>query len=176
MATTNQFNLFANELAAKFNDPDKKYMVWLDAGSQYCGQANLSHDINRNAANPNEARTLAIVYRPYATNDATTGGFCRGRTLRHELGHSMGALQKEAPNTIADGAHCGDSGEDTMCYTSATTPETGPPAFDYNNDDYWDPAANPPLASTAKLPWWTVNNSRFICPVAGCAAPSTPDY
>ena len=104
-----------------------------------------------------------------------TGGFCRGRTLRHELGHTMGALQKVAPHAY-DGAHCNDSAEDTMCYTSATSFDSGGPSFDYGNDDYWDPVANPSLGSTRKLGWWTVNRSRFVCALTGCANPSTPEY
>lgn len=149
LATTRQFNLIAAGLAniQGLNRPDKKYFAWLDAGSQYCGQANLSQDTKRTADNQNEGKTLALVYRPYATTDGS-GGFCRGRTLRHELGHNMGALQSGAPHAF-DGAHCNDSAEDTMCYTSATTPDTGQPDFDYNNDDYWDPIANPPCPTPA---------------------------
>ncbi|MDQ4025827.1 MAG: zinc-dependent metalloprotease, partial [Actinomycetota bacterium] len=159
----NQFSLVSNELASRgFTNSNKKYFVWLDAPSQYCGQAQLYQDARRSADNYNERRTTAIVYRPYPTSDAS-GGFCRGRTLLHELGHNMGALQKVAPHAF-DGAHCNDSAEDVMCYTSQTSVDTGGPAFDWNNDDYWDPAANPALATDATLAWWTVNLSRFVCP------------
>jgi hypothetical protein len=170
-----QFSLVANELAAKgFNNPNKKYAVWLDAGSRYCGQGELYQDTRRSDQNYNERRTTAIVYRPYSTSDPLTGGFCRGRTLLHELGHNMGALQSVAPNQF-DGAHCDDSAEDVMCYTSQTNNDTGNAMFDYNKDDYWDPAAADP-ASTTKLSWWTVNNSKYICPSAGCTSPATPNY
>lgn len=183
LAGTNQFDLVSRDLA-KFTAPNKKYIVWLDAGSQYCGQGNLSQDVTRSAANANEGRTLAIVYRPYNMTDAASGGFCRGRTLRHEMGHTMGALQKVAPHAF-DGAHCNDSGEDTMCYTFADSVDTGGADFDYRNDDYWDPLANlsyplpyPSTAPTGKLPWWTVNLSSFLCNTpASCAQPtSTPAY
>lgn len=172
----NQFSLVAGELSARgFTSPDKKYAVWLDAGSQACGQGHLYQDTRRSAANANEGRTTAIVYRPYNAADAS-GGFCRGRTLRHELGHNMGALQSVAPSAF-DGAHCDDSAEDTMCYTSATSFDSGDAAFDHNNDDYWDPVAAPGLASAAKLPWWTVNLSRFVCPPGGdCSLANTPEY
>lgn len=179
LATTRQFNLIAGELANRpdLNKPNKKYFGWLDAGSQYCGQGHLSQDTQRTSANQNENRTLGLVYRPYSAsvNDGTTGGFCRGRTLRHELGHNLGALQSVAPHAY-DGAHCDDSGEDTMCYTSATSLDTGGPDFDYNNDDYWDPAANPKLGSQIRLPWWTANLSKFICPTTGCGSASTPEF
>lgn len=168
-----QFKLVAKELAAhqEFDDPDKKYAVWLDASSRYCGQANLSHDTQRAAENQNELRTTAIVYRPYDAKNAD-GGFCRGRTLLHELGHNLGALQEVAPNAF-DGAHCDDSAEDAMCYTSETSSDTGGPAFDWGNDDYWDPAA---AGGTGELGWWAVNLSRFVCPASGCADESTPNY
>lgn len=176
LAGSRQFSLVAGELsAAGFNLPNKKYFGWLDAGSKYCGQGHLSQDTRREVVNQNnEGKSLGLVYRPYAS-DAATGGFCRGRTLRHELGHNLGAVQSVAPNAF-DGAHCDDSGEDTMCYTSATSVDTGGPDFDYGNDDYWDPIANPAVPSTEKLPWWAVNLSRFVCPTAGCGAASTPEY
>jgi hypothetical protein len=171
----NQFDLVASELNSdgRFANPNKKYVVFLDAPSQYCGQGELWHDTQRTASNANEQRTLAIVYRPYDPASATTGGFCRGRTLRHELGHNLGALQAVAPSAF-DGAHCADSAEDTMCYVLSGTPDTGAPAFDYGNDVYWDPIA---AGGTAKLPWWTVNLSKYVCPPGGdCSKPNTPEY
>ena len=48
--------------------------------------------------------------------------------------------------------------------------------FDYGLDDYWDPAADPDSGSTAKLAWWTVNLSKFLCPAAGCDFPNDPQY
>lgn len=52
--------------------------------------------------------------------------------------------------------------------------------FDYRNDDYWDPIAVPVMApavpSTVKLPWWTVNLSRFVCPFGGdCDQANRPE-
>lgn len=163
LSGSNQFSLVANELAAspEFNKPNKKYVVWLDAGSKYCGQGTLYHDTRRTQDNPNNGRTTGIVYRPHSTSNGE-GGFCRGRTLLHELGHNMGALQVAAPSSFDD-AHCNDSAEDVMCYTSATSNDTGPAVFDYGSNDYWDPPAPSPA-----LPWWTVNLSRFVCdPAAG---------
>jgi hypothetical protein len=167
LAGSNQFGLVADEIAAKFTDPNKKYVVWLDAGSQYCGQGTLYQDTRRDASinASNVSRTTAIVYRPYATGDTTTGGFCRGRTLLHELGHNLGALQAIAPSSFDD-AHCDDSGEDVMCYTAnaearlGTNADTGAPVFDYGSNDYWDPDGG------RALPWWTVNLSSFLCATA----------
>ena len=176
LAGSQQFSLVAQELAERgFTNPDKKYVVWLDAGSRYCGQGHLSQDTQRTLANANNRRTLSIVYRPYATNNGE-GGFCRGRTLLHELGHNFGAVLSAAPNDF-DGAHCNDSAEDVMCYTSRTSYDSGGPVFDWNNDDYWDPAATGADGVSGKLPWWTSNLSRFLCPVGGdCSSPSAADY
>ncbi len=162
LGSSRQFSLVRDEVAAKFNDPDKKYVVWLDAGSRYCGQGELYQDARRDAElNNNQKRTTAIVYRPYSTTNAD-GGFCRGRTLLHEIGHNLGALQKVAPNAF-DGAHCDDDNNDVMCYPSSTQPTSAGSAFDYGNDDYWDPAPGSPLA------WWTVNLSRFVCTTGNCS-------
>ena len=161
LGSGNQFTVVKNEIASRgFNNANKKYVVWLDAPSQYCGQGELYQDTRRTSANNNQLKTTAIVYRPYPTGDPVTGGFCRGRTAMHEMGHNMGALQKVAPHAF-DGAHCSDSAEDVMCYTSATSLDTGDPAFDYKNDDYWDP-------SSGALPWWTVNLSKYVCPTTSC--------
>ena len=156
----NQFTLVANELKTKgFTNPNKKYAVWLDAGSNYCGQGTLYQDTSRSATNAsNVSRTTGIVYRPYPTANAD-GGFCRGRTLLHEVGHNLGAVQRSAPNAF-DGAHCDDDQEDVMCYEQNATFDSGDVGqFDYKNDDYWDPP-------TGTLPWWTVNLSKYICTTA----------
>jgi hypothetical protein len=169
LASGNQFNVVRNELLSRgYANANKKYIVWLDAGSRYCGQGELYQDTRRSAANNSELRATAIVYRPYSTSDPLTGGFCRGRTAMHEMGHTMGALQRVAPHAF-DGAHCNDSAEDVMCYTSATSFDSGPPAFDYGRDDYWDPASS-------KLSWWTVNLSKYVCPSTDCSTAAVPNY
>ena len=45
-------------------------------------------------------------------------------------------------------------------------------AFDYGLDDYWDPVADPTSGSKKKLKWWTVNLSKFLCPMKGCSFPN----
>lgn len=153
---SNQFNLVTSDVNRLPQDGRTKWVVWLDAPSRYCGQGNLAQDTKRTADNANNGKSVGIVYRPYA-DDPTTGGFCRGRTLLHEIGHNLGALQKVAPNAF-DGAHCNDNKNDVMCYTANSTVETAP-AFDTGRDDYWDGAA--PLAP---LLYWTANLNRFVVP------------
>ena len=173
----NQFKLVGQELSNRgLTNPNKKYVVWLDGPSRYCGQGQLYQDPSRSAANYNERRLYSVIYRPYATTDPATGGFCRGRTVMHEVGHTLGAVQTAAPN-VSDGAHCNDSAEDVMCYRTTSPPDTGPAVFDYGTNDYWDPAADPSQTSGVKLGWWTINLSKFVCPLSGCTnANSNPGY
>lgn len=194
LSTDRQFSLVANELEAsgKFSKADKKYIVWLDAGSRYCGQGTLWQDSSRLAGNKSEVnRTTGIVYRPYSTADPETGGFCRGRTLLHELGHNLGAVQNVAPNAF-DGAHCDDDNNDTMCYTGQASDQVTSiePQFDYGKNDYWDVGATKPAADddgypreqTEKLTFWALNLSKYVCPpatdgTANCtSANSEPGY
>lgn len=184
LSGSRQFSLVSNELSNKFPGTSKKYVAWLDAGSRYCGQGHLYQDARRVPDNANDVnRTTAIVYRPYDPADEKTGGFCRGRTLLHEVGHNLGALQDDAPNDF-DGAHCKDDDNDAMCYTSEATFDSGGPLgkFDYGNDDYWDAGADVvvPTVSKPNLGWWAVNLSKFICPPAGgvpdCGAENVPAY
>lgn len=168
-----QFELVKDDLARAFpssETPRKKYVAWLDAPSQYCGQGELYGDPRRSSSNSNDLRTTAVVYRPYAAS-GSDGGFCRGRTLLHELGHNLGALQAVAPNSFDD-AHCDDDANDVMCYIARSTQTSaGTGTFDFGNDDYWDAGAVPGSVNadaTGHLSWWTANLSRFVCrPAAG---------
>ena len=186
LSSQRQFSLVATELAGsgKFSATNKKYVVWLDAGSKYCGQGTLWQDTDRSPGNDSEVnRTTGIVYRPYTSTDGLTGGFCRGRTLLHELGHTLGAVQRGAPNAF-DGAHCDDDNNDTMCYTGAAIDQVSSPAaqFDHGKDDYWDPGASKPTTQNPdgspsgadRLPWWALNLSRYVCPLPVGATIATP--
>lgn len=181
--TKGGFNAVSKEVSG-FKASNKKYAVWLDAPYyNACGQAHGYQDTVRGPANLSEGRTLAVVYQAYQPHmtynrsHPLNGGFCRGRTLLHELGHNMGAVLNVAPN--AYGGHCDDTPEDIMCYQDADdTRDYGDAVFDYNNDDYWDPIAVGGFGSQVKLAWWTVNLSKYVCPPqpATCAQPNTPEY
>jgi hypothetical protein len=142
----------------------ENYVVWLDgagpAGS--CGQGTALLDSTRSQTNLNNlGGKLALIFR-------NGRDFCGADVVRHEIGHNLGALQPDAPNTT-DGVHCNDAYEDTMCEWQAPKLVGGPfngLYFDYGNDDYWDPPQGAPLG------WWTVNLSRFICPDAHCNRPA----
>ncbi len=190
-----QFDLVSSELERVFPDsesPRKKYIAWLDAPSKYCGQGELYGDWHRDRENWNDLRTTGVVYRPYDPSNID-GGFCRGRTLLHELGHNLGALYSKAPSAF-DGAHCNDDKNDVMCYAGSVTAGndtsgTSTGQFDYGNNDYWDAGAVAGsdnggaelLDGTGEhlkhLNWWTVNLSRFVCrpAVDGATAPVSCD-
>jgi hypothetical protein len=145
----------------------ENFLVWLDgpapAGS--CGQGTALLDSARSQSNLNNlGGKLAVIFRQ-------DRGFCGADVVRHEIGHNLGALQPDAPNT-EDGVHCIDAFEDTMCAWQAPKVAAGPfngLYFDYGNDDYWDPPQGAPLG------WWTLNLSRFICLDAQCNRPQRAD-
>lgn len=133
------------------------YLVWLDGpGPEACGEGERARDTRRTPDNAsNKGGKLAMLYRHGRD-------FCGHETVLHEIGHNLGALQPEAPNT-RDHAHCEDAREDVMCnQTARTATKAVDVFFDYGNDDYWDPPHGKPL------PWWTVNLSRFLCDDAAC--------
>jgi hypothetical protein len=140
----------------------RNFLVWLDGPgpSGACGQGTLYDDPTRAEWNANnQGGRVAMVFR-------SGSGFCGSNTVRHEIGHNLGALQPGAPHAF-DGAHCDDAYEDTMCYASAPRRSSGSFQrlfFDYGNDDYWDPPSGPPLSH------WTVNLSRFVCLAPDCNA------
>jgi hypothetical protein len=142
----------------------ENFLVWLDGPgpSRSCGQGTALLDSTRSETNLNNmGGKLALIYRDGR-------GFCGADVVRHEIGHNLGALQPDAPNT-SDGVHCNDAFEDTMCAWESPKLVDGPfngVYFDYGNDDYWDPPQGAPLG------WWTLNLSRFICPDAHCNQPA----
>ena len=176
LAGSRQFKLVVDELARTgLTNSNKKYLVWLDAQSRYCGESNVYGDPQRSASNGNERRTTSVAYRPFDAADPNTGGFCGRRTVLHELTHALGAVQPTAPNSA--GYHCDDNANDVMCLNASAITYSGGTLYDYGRDDYWDPAADPTSGSSQRLPWWTVNLSRFVCPASGCAQPnSAPGY
>ena len=148
---------------AEMVDRKENYLVWLDgpAPRRSCGQGTALLDSTRSDTNlSNFGGKLAVIFRDGA-------GFCGADVVRHEIGHNLGALQPDAPNTT-DGVHCNDAFEDTMCGVESPEIVGGDfngLYFDYGNDDYWDPPNGAPLG------WWTLNLSRFLCPNRDCNRP-----
>jgi hypothetical protein len=108
------------------------YAVWLDlAVPGICGQATHSPDARRSPDNANTwGGKVAVVFRVGET-------FCGADGVRHEIGHTLGALVPGAPHAF-DGAHCNDAAEDTMCYPGSPRVTDGPfrvEYCDYGDDD-----------------------------------------
>src|SRR3954447_16510989 len=74
---------------------DTNYVVWLDgpAPSAACGQATLYQDPRRSPNNRNNmGGTVAVIFRD-------GDGFCNSDAVRHEIGHTLGAVQpRPAPH------------------------------------------------------------------------------
>lgn len=138
---------------------ETNYVAWVDAPAPrgICGQAELYPDPSRSQDNLNNTGgKVAAVY-------AAGTGLCGEDVVRHEIAHTLGALQREAPHAF-DGSHCDDALEDTMCESNAPRRGDGGHRgefFDFGNDDYWSLPGTP-------LAWWSVDLSRFICPDASC--------
>jgi hypothetical protein len=161
---TSGFGVSTNsEGLAEMATRTENFLVWLDAPAppRSCGQGTALLDSTRADSNLNNfGGKLAVIFR-------RDGGFCGSDVVRHEIGHNLGALQPDAPNTT-DGVHCNDAFEDTMCGVESPKIAGGDfngLYFDYGNDDYWDPPRG------AALGWWTLNLSRFICPNRDCNRP-----
>jgi hypothetical protein len=142
---------------------DRNMLIWVDgpAPADACGEATSYTDARRQDDNlNNQGGKLAAVF-------LDGSDFCGGTTVRHEIGHTMGAVQPGAPH-LAAGGHCSDAYEDTMCLPTAPRVAGGDEGlfFDYGNDDYWDPPAGPALG------WWTADLNRFLCPDATCNVPA----
>ena len=109
------FLLNANPVyEGKWGPQTVNYLAWLDGPHppRSCGQATSLLDRRRAFWNRNNlGGKLALVYR-------RSRGFCGEDTVRHEIGHNLGALQPDAPHT-RDGVHCTDAAEDTMCEGAA---------------------------------------------------------
>src|SRR4051794_30450267 len=103
-------NIVAAARAAGFKDSSTKYVVFYDQNDpsgKACGQGSLAGDESPSIGNSsNDGNRYAIAY----------GESCwQGATAMHEIGHTMGAVQYNSPNSTGSGGHCRDE-NDVMCY------------------------------------------------------------
>jgi hypothetical protein len=108
---------------------------------------------------------------------APAAGGNRSDYLLHELMHTLGAVQTDAPHATA-GGHCWDD-HDVMCYNDGTAGSqllrsvcaAAAELIDCNADDYFSPS--PPAGSYLST-HWNAYNSTFLCPLVRCQTPGAP--
>ena len=155
-------NMIGELRTAGLTDPDRKYLVFMDAAVGICGLGEVYLNDTPGEENPNNSG------RPmYARVDTA----CWQHAAAHELIHTLGAVQQSAPNATVAG-HCTDE-IDVMCYKDTATTVTRQVCtragqVDCNNNDYFHP--NPKSGSYLDTKW-NVARSRFL---EGAAPPPPP--
>ena len=154
-----------------YNRTDRHYLVWMDS-TIYCGIAGLYTDSRADQTNPNNSGPL------YGRIDSGCWG---GGAEAHELMHTLGAVQNDAPDS-SGGMHCND-GWDRMCYsdggsTSNYTTTTCPDSsyqniYDCNFNDYFNSSGSIPATNYLATHWNTANN-RFLIAAATITPPPPP--
>ena len=149
-----------------FNRTDRKYMIFAES-QVYCGIGTFNGDDQPSAKNRSNSGPS------YGRSDT---GCWAASVAAHELGHNLGAVSNNAPNSSKAG-HCVDD-YDVMCYVDAPGTvvkivcpnKAGENRLDCNHDDYYstDPKAGSFLATH-----WNVANSEFLI-AGGTGAGGTP--
>jgi len=146
---------------------DRKYLMFVDI-NEYCGIGEFLGDTTKSDAN----RSNGIGY-----SRVDNGCWQYPDVAAHELGHNLGAVNYDAPNTSHQG-HCVDE-YDVMCYQDA--PETVlrfPCAaqahdmrLDCNHDDYYH--TNPSPGTYLAKEYNVADNLFLIKGTGATPAPST---
>ncbi|MEJ3748165.1 hypothetical protein WEI85_33380 [Actinomycetes bacterium KLBMP 9797] len=154
--------------AAGYTRTDRKYLQFVDA-NVYCGIGGFAGDTrktdgNRSNSGPEYAR---------ADNGCWSAG-----VAAHELGHTLGAVNNNAPNASGQ-AHCTDEW-DVMCYKDGPnvviqtkcTDRAHDQRLDCNHDDYYhtSPAAGSYLATN-----FNVADNLFLIRGAGSGPGPEPN-
>ena len=152
---------------AGFTRTDRKYLQFVDA-KIYCGIGGFAGDTRKTAQNRSNTGP------EYARMDS---GCWNAGTAAHELGHTLGAVNNNAPNSSGK-SHCVDE-YDVMCYKdNASTvirivcgDRANDQRLDCNHDDYYhtDPAPGSYLATN-----YNVADNPFLINDGGGTAPPSP--
>jgi hypothetical protein len=155
--------------AQGYNRSDRKYLIYADA-NVYCGLGSYYTDSQPGQAN------IANGTRPeYARVDAG----CWNYGEAHELMHTLGGVQTDAPHATP-GGHCFDE-YDELCYNDGSgvrmqfiCASSQSTLFDCNGDDYFLAAA-PPAGSYLATHWNTADSAFLIgADLAPTPPPVTP--
>jgi hypothetical protein len=143
-----------------FHDANRKYLIFFDRNHpDFCGQATTHLDSSPGTFNTNnQTYGYAVIYN---------GCWSSNVTISHELGHTFGAVQRDAPNA-SRWDHCVDEW-DVMCYDDGSGPgyelefrcpeHSHNERLDCNHDDYFhtNPSAGAYLATH-----WNIADSDFL--------------
>ena len=148
------------------------YAVYADGlygGDWVSGIAEMYVDERKSASNNNNRDGLwAMVWG----DGSATFSSSHRTTLLHEITHTLGGVQRNAPHGTTNG-HCSDR-LDVMCYDDGgmkagqtLTQSCGSVQYDCNSDDYFNaaPAAGSYLATN-----WNVYDSSFLCSPSACVS------
>lgn len=125
---------------AGLDKPATDYVVFVDRVATACGYGSYAGDSRPGPENLNNTRTgYALIYRDCWFGSAPM----------HEIGHLMGAVQPDAPNSTGSGGHCADE-SDVMCYIDGGDRNQTVRVrcahalrFDCGFNDYFDAAPEP---------------------------------
>lgn len=157
-----------------FNNRDRKYLVWMEATSAYCGIGGYYPDARPGPDNFNNGNAESQFARVDQKCWGMLGTY--GESVEaHELTHTLGAVSPMAPHATAYG-HCTDEW-DAMCYVDGPgtkldyiCPKSHAALLDCNHDDYFSTAA--PKGSWLAQHWNAANN-RFLLS-SGVTPPPPP--
>jgi hypothetical protein len=146
------------------------YAVYADGlygGDNIAGIAEMYNDTRKAAYNYNNVYPLwAMVWGDGGASFSSS----HRTTLLHEISHTLGAVQTNAPHATNYG-HCSEQA-DVMCYNdgglkAGQSMVTNCPTtqYDCNADDYFNPA---PAAGSYLATYWNVYDSAFLCAPASC--------
>ena len=161
-------NTIADLTRLGFNDPSRKYVVWVDAFAM-CGESSYYEDDRPGVENFNNGSPVA----PPTVSRIDKGCWALGREgtsiEAHEIMHALGAVMPTAPHATLLG-HCTDNA-DRMCYdelTNADVPSVcaanDEAVFDCRKDDYFSAAGNPAGYLAAH---WNTARSAFLSTTDG---------
>ena len=164
----NLANTIAELSLLGYNDPGRKYVVWMDANTM-CGISSYYEDDRPGTDNFNNGNPIAPSTVSRIDNGCWGLGHVGESIEAHEIMHALGAVMPTSPHSTILG-HCTDDA-DRMCYADELTIRVNSVCasdqeayFDCRKDDYFNAAANPAgyLANH-----WNTARSAFLSTTDG---------
>ena len=130
-----------------YNDPSRKYVVWMDA-NEMCGISSYYEDDRPGIENFNNGNPVAPATVSRIDNGCWGLGGDGESIEAHEIMHALGSVMPTSPHSTILG-HCTDDA-DRMCYKDDLTIKVNvvcaaseEALFDCRKDDYFNAAAAP---------------------------------